>query len=276
MKEIIKLSHVGFSYDERSPEILKNINLSIYEGEWLAIIGHNGSGKSTLAKLLNGLLIPTTGTVEVAGMLTNNQEDLWEIRRQVGLVFQNPENQIVGTTVRDDIAFGLENLGISRDEMFARIEKSARIVGLFDFLDEEPFRLSGGQKQRLAIAGILAVEPKVMIFDEATSMLDPIGRKEVISTIQQLNGKEGITIVSITHDLNEAALADRIAVFNQGSIIQIGTPREIFSDGENLRKIGLDLPFTVLIAEKLKERGIMLENICLTNEELVDELWKLT
>lgn len=275
MEEIIHVCNVYFSYDTKEVPILKDISFTVHEGEWLAIIGHNGSGKSTLAKLLNGLHLPTKGTVVAFNYDTKDEDDIYKIRQQIGLVFQNPENQIVATTVRDDIAFGLENLGTPRDVMIDKINESARIVGLADKLDDEPARLSGGQKQRLAIAGVLACEPKVMIFDEATSMLDPQGKKEVIETMKQLNKNENITIISITHDLNEATLADRIIVLQEGSIAQIGTPKDVFQNGETLRKIGLDLPFAVQIVEKLKEQGIALADVCLNDDELVEEIWKL-
>lgn len=275
MKEIINVSNVSFCYDENPSYILKNVSFSVHQGEWLAIIGHNGSGKSTLAKLLNGLHLPTKGSVTAFHLDTKNQEHIYSIRQQVGLVFQNPDNQIVATSVRDDIAFGLENLGTPRDVMIEKIEQSARIVGLADKLDEEPSRLSGGQKQRLAIAGVLACEPKVMIFDEATSMLDPQGKKEVIQTMKHLNENENITIISITHDLNEATLADRIIVLQEGEIALSGTPKEIFQRGEQLREIGLDIPFAVQVYEQLKQKGIVLSDVTLNDEQLVTEIWKL-
>ena len=272
---MISLSNVFFRYDANHGDILKNISLSIHKGEWLAIMGHNGSGKSTLAKLLNGLLLPTDGTLFIENLMTTNEEDLWEIRKQIGFVFQNPDNQIVASTVRDDIAFGLENIGIEREIMIQRIEASARMVGLHELLDAEPYRLSGGQKQRLAIAGVFAITPKVMIFDEATSMLDPIGRKEVLKTINDLKEKEKITIVSITHDLEEATMADRILVMNQGEIYKLGTPKEVFQDGKGLKNIGLDLPITVQIHQMLVEKGVLQTEVSLTQEELVENLWKL-
>lgn len=275
MKEIIHVANVSFSYDEDSSYILKNISFSVHQGEWLTIIGHNGSGKSTLAKLLNGLHLPKEGSITAFHLDTKDKEHIYSIRQQVGLVFQNPDNQIVATTVRDDIAFGLENLGTPREEMIEKINESARIVGLAHKLDEEPSRLSGGQKQRLAIAGVLACEPKVIIFDEATSMLDPQGKKEVIETMKSLNENENITIISITHDLNEATLADRIIVLQEGEMALSGTPKEIFQRGEKLREIGLDIPFAVQIYEKLKQKGIVLSDVCLNDEQLVTELWKL-
>lgn len=275
MKELIKVNNLSFRYDEEGEWALNDINLTVKRGEWLAVVGHNGSGKSTLAKLLNGLLLPQQGTVEVEGFNTTNNDELWEIRRRVGVVFQNPDNQLVATTVRDDVAFGLENLGVDRDEMKARILKSVQKVKLDSFLDHEPHRLSGGQKQRVAIAGILAIQPSIMILDEATSMLDPMGCNEVISTVEQLNKDEGMTLISITHDLEEAIRADRIVVLNQGKIVNVGSPREIFQAGQDLIEIGLDLPWAIQLREKLIEKGLPLTNESLTQEELVNELWTL-
>ncbi|MGO4890147.1 energy-coupling factor ABC transporter ATP-binding protein [Anaerobacillus sp. MEB173] len=275
MKELIKVANLSFQYDEGDEWALQGINLSVYKGEWLAIVGHNGSGKSTLAKLLNGLLLPQHGSVVVEGFRTTEMDELWEIRRRVGVVFQNPDNQLVATTVRDDIAFGLENLGIEREEMKQRIQDSVSKVNMEGFLDHEPHRLSGGQKQRVAIAGILAMQPSIMILDEATSMLDPMGCKEVISTVERLNHEEGITLLSITHDLEEAIRADRIIVLNQGEIVKEGSPEEVFQNGEELIRLGLDLPFSIKLRQKLLEKGINISNSSLTQEELVNELWTL-
>jgi energy-coupling factor transport system ATP-binding protein len=274
-KSLIEGKELFFRYDENADWTLKNLNFSVYEGEWLAVVGHNGSGKSTLAKLLNGLLLPDEGTIHVEGFSTKEEKHLWEIRRTVGVVFQNPDNQFVATTVRDDVAFGLENHGVPREEMIVRLEEAIEKVGMTGFEKQEPHRLSGGQKQRVAIAGVLAVRPSIIILDEATSMLDPIGKKEVIETVRALNREEGVTVLSITHDLNEALLADRMFVMNRGEMIQTASPREIFRQGDQLLDIGLDLPFSIKIREKLIEKGAQLSGHSLTQDELVDELWTL-
>lgn len=275
MEVLISVENLSFQYKNANYYALEDVQLSISRGEWVAIIGHNGSGKSTLAKLMNGLYIPSGGNVLVDKWNTKDESSIWEIRKRVGLVFQNPDNQLVATTVRDDIAFGLENFGVPREVMKEKISSSAHKVGVAHLLDAEPHRLSGGQKQRVAIAGILAVEPNVLILDEATSMLDPMGRKEVIETMKELQQKENISVVSITHDLSEAALADRIIVMNRGRIVKKGTPREIFTDWEDLIGYGLDLPFSLEIALKLKTKGLKVEKLPLNKEELVEELWKL-
>lgn len=275
MRELIKFEDVFFRYHDGMDWTLKGIDLSVYEGERLAIVGHNGSGKSTLTKLLNGLLLPNNGTVYVEEYRTDDDEQIWEIRRRVGIVFQNPENQFVGTSVRDDIAFGLENIGLPREEMIERIQKSVEKVKMVDYLDQEPHHLSGGQKQRVAIAGIIALRPLIMILDEATSMLDPKGRKNVLSVVKDLNQTENMTVISVTHDLEEAVDADRIIVMNDGEIVHEGTPAEIFQHGEQLKQYGLDLPFPIQVAEQLASKGIHLSKQPLTHDELVEELWKL-
>jgi energy-coupling factor transport system ATP-binding protein len=275
LKKLITIEDLHFRYHDDADWNLKGINLSIYEGEWLAIVGHNGSGKSTLAKHLNGLLVPQKGTVAIEGFYTNKADDMWEIRRRVGMVFQNPDNQFVGTSVRDDVAFGLENIGVPRKEMVERITSSIEKVKMAAFLDQEPHHLSGGQKQRVAIAGIIALMPSLIVLDEATSMLDPMGRKEVIELVRELNRKEKITVISITHDLEEAAKADRIIVMNKGKLIDEGTPKDVFQKGEKLQEIGLDLPFSIKLKNMLKKRGILLEEEYLTQEELVEALWTL-
>lgn len=275
MKEIIQVERVSFRYGEEGPYALQDVDFSVKEGEWLAIVGHNGSGKSTLAKLLNGLLLPSSGVIRVEGFETNKKEEIWEIRRRVGMVFQNPDNQFVGTTVRDDVAFGLENIGIEREEMKRRIADSLEKVKMSAFLDQEPHRLSGGQKQRVAIAGILAMKPSVIILDESTSMLDPIGRKEVMETVRLLQKQENISVISITHDLEEVIHADRMIVMNKGKKLAEGTPREIFERPLNLPSIGLALPFSVLLSEQLQEKGMPLSEKYVTEEELVNAIWTL-
>ena len=270
---IIELENIHYRYHEDDArEALAGVSLEIRRGEWLAIIGHNGSGKSTLAKVMNGLIEANTGSVVVNGK-TLTEETVFDARRTVGMVFQNPDNQFVGTTVEDDIAFGLENIGLPREEMLERVTKVLDMVKMSEFRTKEPARLSGGQKQRVAIAGVTALEPEVIILDEATSMLDPKGRLEVISTIQKLHKEKKITVISITHDLDEAAQADRVVLMEQGQIQQIGTPKEIFKLGSKLVEKGLDVPFAEKLIEALRERGINVPEEYFDEEGLVEWLW---
>ena len=270
---IIELENIHYRYHEDDArEALAGVSLEIRRGEWLAIIGHNGSGKSTLAKVMNGLIEANTGSVVVNGKVLT-EETVFEARRTVGMVFQNPDNQFVGTTVEDDIAFGLENIGLPREEMLERVTRVLDMVKMSEFRTKEPARLSGGQKQRVAIAGVTALEPEVIILDEATSMLDPKGRLEVISTIQKLHKEKKITVISITHDLDEAAQADRVVLMEQGQIQQIGTPKEIFKLGSKLVEKGLDVPFAEKLIEALRERGINVPEEYLDEEGLVEWLW---
>ena len=270
---IIELENIHYRYHEDDArEALAGVSLEIRRGEWLAIIGHNGSGKSTLAKVMNGLIEANTGSVVVNGKVLT-EETVFEARRTVGMVFQNPDNQFVGTTVEDDIAFGLENIGLPREEMLERVTKVLDMVKMSEFRTKEPARLSGGQKQRVAIAGVTALEPEVIILDEATSMLDPKGRLEVISTIQKLHKEKKITVISITHDLDEAVQADRVVLMEQGQIQQIGTPKEIFKLGSKLVEKGLDVPFAEKLIEALRERGINVPEEYLDEEGLVEWLW---
>ncbi|MBS2967361.1 energy-coupling factor ABC transporter ATP-binding protein [Metabacillus sp. KIGAM252] len=273
-KEIARVENVTFSYPDREKPALDEVSLNIYEGEWLAIVGHNGSGKSTLARILNGLLLPSKGKVKIAGTELS-EETIWDVRKKVGMVFQNPDNQFVGTTVKDDVAFGLENNGIPREEMLKRVDWATKQVKMDAFLDQEPHHLSGGQKQRVAIAGVLAVKPQIMILDEATSMLDPAGRKDVMDTVRLLNDQGAVTVISITHDLEEASKADRIIVMNKGKKLKEGKPEIIFSMGEELSRIGLDLPFPYKLSLELRKAGIPLQHNHLTEQGLVDELWTL-
>ncbi len=275
MENIITVKDVTFYYPGEETPTLKNVTLDVHKGEWLSIVGHNGSGKSTLAKMLNGLLLPNEGAVFVSDYTTGRPDDIWEVRRQVGMVFQNPDNQFVGTSVQDDIAFGLENFGVPREEMIKRINESVERVGMEAFLNQEPHQLSGGQKQRVAIAGILAQKPSVIVLDEATSMLDPIGRIEVMETVRELNKKEGITVISITHDLEEALSADRVVVMKMGEKAAEGLPEDIFQQRELLKSAGLDLPFSLKLSEALRQQGVELDKSYLTQEELVNALWKL-
>ncbi|OCA80993.1 energy-coupling factor transporter ATPase [Bacillus sp. FJAT-27225] len=269
---IISLEHVTFQYPTANDYAVKDICIDVLKGEWLAIVGHNGSGKSTLARLLNGLHYPQAGTVKVDGFVLND-ETVWDIRKKIGMVFQNPDNQFVGTTVKDDVAFGLENNGIPQEEMAVRVPEALEKVKMGEFLDQEPHHLSGGQKQRVAIAGVLALRPSIIILDEATSMLDPKGREEVLETVRLLKEEKTMTVVSITHDLDEAAKADRIIVMNKGKVYREGNPEEIFALDEELLSLGLDIPFSVKMGKALKERGIELSKNYLAEEELVRELW---
>ncbi|MEH7334772.1 energy-coupling factor ABC transporter ATP-binding protein [Neobacillus drentensis] len=271
-KSIVSLKGVSFQYDSQERYALKNVSFDIFEGEWLAIVGHNGSGKSTMAKLLNGLQFPKEGEITV-GDVNLNEESIWDIRRKIGMVFQNPDNQFVGTTVQDDVAFGLENNGIPREEMVLRVEDSLKKVKMDQFLYQEPHHLSGGQKQRVAIAGVLALRPSIIILDEATSMLDPKGREEVLETVRSLKEEKELTVISITHDLEEAAKADRIIVMNKGEVFKEGSPEEIFSMDEQLIQLGLDIPFSVKMSKAFRQKGIDLSKHYLSEEELVKELW---
>ncbi|MEH7546971.1 MULTISPECIES: energy-coupling factor ABC transporter ATP-binding protein [Bacillaceae] len=271
-KSIVSLKGVSFQYDTKERYALKNVSFDIYEGEWLAIVGHNGSGKSTMAKLLNGLQFAQEGEISIANIMLN-EETIWDVRKKIGMVFQNPDNQFVGTTVQDDVAFGLENNGVPREEMVHRVEDSLKRVKMDQFLYQEPHHLSGGQKQRVAIAGVLALRPSIIILDEATSMLDPRGREEVLETVRLLKQEKSLTVISITHDLDEAAKADRIIVMNQGEVFREGTPEEIFAMDEQLVQLGLDIPFSVKMSKAFRQNGITLSKHYLSEEELVTELW---
>ena len=272
---MIVFNKVSYSYDKNSGNAVDELSMSIEQNEWIALIGHNGSGKSTLAKLMNGLLLPTSGTISVDG-LSLSEDTYWEIRKKVGMVFQNPENQFVGTTVMDDVAFGLENLGVTREEMVKRVSAALKEVDMYSFKDQAPNRLSGGQKQRVAIAGILAIMPEVIIFDEASTMLDPNGKKELLETIKGLRKTKKMTIVYITHDLSEAAYADRIIVMNEGRQWMSGKPREVFQYQNELSEIGLEIPLISSIYAGMNEHGVKLEKEPLHMKELVDQLWKLS
>lgn len=275
MTEILALNHVTFAYpseDDTPRNAVEDVSFSIAEGEWIAIVGHNGSGKSTIAKLMNGLLYPQQGDVRFMRNVLND-DNLWDVRSQMGMVFQNPDNQFVGATVQDDVAFALENNGVPHKEMVLRVQEALAQVKMQDFLDHEPHHLSGGQKQRVAIAGALALRPKLLILDEATSMLDPQGRMEVLQTVQQLRAETGLTVISITHDLEEAILADRLLFMNGGKKFATGTPNEIFALGDELIKLGLDLPFAMKLSRLLKVEGVALNGQNMTEEELVNDIW---
>lgn len=274
--EILSFENVTFTYNAEDQEVLpavSDVSFSIQQGEWIALVGHNGSGKSTIAKLMNGLLFPEEGKVKVLGQAIT-EETLWDIRSQMGMVFQNPDNQFVGATVQDDVAFALENNGVPHEVMVERVHEALSQVKMEEYKDHEPHHLSGGQKQRVAIAGALAMRPKLLILDEATSMLDPQGRMEVIETIRRLRESTGLTVISITHDLEEAALAERIVVMNQGRKHVEGSPKDVFQRGTELTEMGLDLPFALRMTHLLQEAGVGLQKEHMTEDELVDELWK--
>ncbi|SNZ17930.1 energy-coupling factor transport system ATP-binding protein [Terribacillus aidingensis] len=270
----IEFRNVSFRYEEDQPYVLRNVSFQVETGEWLAIIGHNGSGKSTIAKLMNGLLFPSEGEIFING-IPLTEENIWEIRSQVGMVFQNPDNQFVGTTVRDDVAFGLENRGVPRTEMMERITSSLEQVRMHDYLLHEPYRLSGGQKQRVAIAGVLAISPRVIILDEATAMLDPLGRKEILDTVHRVQAEQQIGLITITHDLNEVMQAERVLVMNNGEVWMTTVPRELVKKQTELQQIGLDVPFVSQLAHALQKLGVPLTEEPIDHEELLDTLWTL-
>ena len=272
---MISINNLSFKYDyedENAKEILKDINLEIKEGEFVALLGHNGSGKSTLAKLINGLLIPGEGDVLVDGMNTKNEEEIWDIRKTAGMVFQNPDNQLVATIVEDEVAFGPENMGIDPVEIRKRVDKALEDVGMSDYKKNAPHLLSGGQKQRVAIAGILAMSPKYIILDEPTAMLDPSGRREVIDTLLKLNKEENKTIILITHYMEEAAISDRVVVMEYGNMVLSGSPREVFSKVDMIKTLGLDVPQVTELAYELKKDGIEISTEVLNIEEMVKEI----
>ncbi len=277
MDEIIKINSMSFEYisDEEQFKAIDNLKLDIKEGEFVAIIGHNGSGKSTLSKNLNAILTPTSGDIIIDGMNTKDEDKLWDIRQTAGMVFQNPDNQIVATIVEEDVAFGPENLGIEPSKIKELVEYSLKSVGMYEFRDRQPHLLSGGQKQRVAIAGIIAMKPKCIIFDEATAMLDPSGRKEVLSTIKKLNKEDNITILYITHFMEEVVDADRVIVMEKGKKILEGTPVEVFSKIETLKSIGLDVPYMTELSYLLKKEGFNIKEDILTVDEMVNELCRL-
>ncbi|SDC50718.1 energy-coupling factor transport system ATP-binding protein [Pelagirhabdus alkalitolerans] len=268
----IEFRNVSFRYADDQPWVLKDVSFTIRSDQSVAIIGHNGSGKSTIAKLINGLLFPDEGEIIVHGTSVN-ENTIWDVRKKVGMVFQNPDNQFVGTTVRDDVAFGLENRGIERIDMIQRIDSSLAAVRMKDYLLHEPHRLSGGQKQRVAIAGVLAIRPDVIILDEATAMLDPKGRQEILTTVNEVKQNHPLNLITITHDLNEIISADRVIVMNDGEVWLETKPRDLFTKEEALQSIGLDVPFSAKLANELKRLNIELERTPLDQKELLDALW---
>lgn len=273
-ESFVRLEHVFYKYEDTEKYAVKDVSISAQKGEWVALVGHNGSGKSTIAKLLNGLLFPEDGLIKI-GHFVLSEKNIWDIRRQVGMVFQNPDNQFVGATVQDDVAFGLENHGVPHDTMVERVESALNEVGMQSYALHEPARLSGGQKQRVAIAGVLALQPDVIILDEATSMLDPRGRAEVMETIRIMREQEDITVISITHDLDEVLFADRVIVMNNGEVHSEGTPQEIFQQADAMREIGLGVPFIIELQEKLVAGGFETGSTVLSEGALLDQLWKL-
>lgn len=274
MKSIIDVKNLSFRYKENQNYYdVKDITFHVKRGEWLSIVGHNGSGKSTTVRLIDGLLEAESGEIVIDGQRLT-EENVWNICRQIGMVFQNPDNQFVGATVEDDVAFGLENQGLSRQEMKKRVEEALALVGMLDFKKREPARLSGGQKQRVAIAGVVALRPAILILDEATSMLDPEGRRELIGTVKGIRKDYDMTVISITHDLEEVAMSDRVLVMKKGEIESTSSPRELFSRND-LDQIGLDDPFANQLKKSLSQNGYDLPENYLTESELEDKLWEL-
>ncbi len=279
MENIIEISGLHFSYpaeEGKEPaEVLKGIDLTIKKGEFVAVLGHNGSGKSTLAKHLNAILLPTEGKVTVGGIDTADEARIFELRQKAGMVFQNPDNQIVSSVVEEDVAFALENLGVPYDEMRKRVDDALRAVNMYEYRQHSPSQLSGGQKQRIAIAGIIAMQPECIILDEPTAMLDPQGRKEVMATIRKMNREQGITIVLITHYMDEAAQCDRIVVMDKGSVVLDDAPRTVFSHVEQVKEIGLDVPQVTELAWELRRAGCDIPQEIITEEECVEAIKKL-
>lgn len=277
---IIETRDLVFDYIRRDEEgnvegiitAVDNVSLSVKQGDFIAILGHNGSGKSTLAKHFNAILYPTEGIVFVDGMDTRDDEKLWDVRREAGMVFQNPDNQIIGQIVEEDVGFGPENLGVPTEEIWQRVEESLKAVGMYEFRKYAPGKLSGGQKQRVSIAGVIAMHPKCIVLDEPTAMLDPLGRKEVIRAVRALNDVEGITIILITHYMEEIIHADKVFVMDKGKVALQGTPREIFSQVEKLKELRLDVPQVTMLAHELREKGLDIPEGILTKEELIEAL----
>ncbi len=277
MDDIMEATRVSFSYSEEpeSPLVLDGISLGVHRGEFLAVLGHNGSGKSTLAKHFNAILLPREGRVVVEGMETTDEERLYDIRQTVGMVFQNPDNQIVATIVEEDVAFALENMGVPPAEIRQRVDDALKAVGMYDFREHAPHQLSGGQKQRVAIAGIIAMRPRCIVLDEPTAMLDPRGRAEVLKTLRQLNQEHGITIALITHYMDEAARCDRVVVVDRGRLLMDGKPREVFSRVEELKAVGLDVPQVTELMHRLRQAGLPVREDIITEEECAAQLEQL-
>lgn len=277
---IIRAAKLGFDYfryeeegaEPEATRAIDDVNLDIQAGQFIAVLGHNGSGKSTLAKHINGLLVPTEGRLCVDNMDTSEEEDIWKIRQKAGMVFQNPDNQIIGSVVEEDVGFGPENIGIPTEEIWKRVDESLQATGMVAYRHHSPNKLSGGQKQRVAIAGVMAMRPECIVLDEPTAMLDPNGRKEVLKAVRELNEKEGVTVILITHYMEEVVFADHVFVMDQGRVVMQGTPREVFSRVEELKALRLDVPQVTLLAHELKQAGVEIPDGILTIEELVDAL----
>lgn len=281
--DMVKTDKLVFEYEKRDEEgnvigthrAVDEVNLDVKEGQFIAILGHNGSGKSTLAKHINAILVPTGGTMWVDGKDTKKPEELWNVRQSAGMVFQNPDNQIIGTVVEEDVGFGPENLGVPTDEIWERVEDSLKSVGMIEYRHHSPNKLSGGQKQRVAIAGVVAMEPKCIVLDEPTAMLDPVGRKEVLKTVKKLRKKKNVTVILITHYMEEVIDADKIYVMDHGHVVMEGTPREIFAQVDRLKEYRLDVPQVTILADTLRKMGLDIPEGILRKEELVEAVCRL-
>ena len=281
--EMIQTEKLVYEYEKRDEEgnvigtsrAIDEVDIEAKEGQFIAVLGHNGSGKSTLAKHLNAILVPTEGSVWVNGKNTSNPEELWDVRQSAGMVFQNPDNQIIGTVVEEDVGFGPENLGVPTDEIWQRVEESLKAVGMIEYRHHSPNKLSGGQKQRVAIAGVVAMEPKCIVMDEPTAMLDPVGRKEVLKTVHKLRKQKNVTVILITHYMEEVVDADKIFVMDHGKVVMEGTPKEIFSRADELKSYRLDVPQVTILADELRKRGLDIPKGILRKEELVEAITHL-
>lgn len=281
--DMVQTDKLIFEYEKRDEEgnvigksrAIDEVDIDVKEGQFIAILGHNGSGKSTLAKHINAILVPTEGTVWVNGLDTKDPSELWNVRQSAGMVFQNPDNQIIGTVVEEDVGFGPENLGVPTDEIWQRVEESLKAVGMIEYRHHSPNKLSGGQKQRVAIAGVVAMEPKCIVLDEPTAMLDPVGRKEVLKTVKKLRERKKVTVILITHYMEEVIDADKIYVMDHGRVVMEGTPKEVFSQVDELKKYRLDVPQVTILADELKKQGLDIPSGILRKEELVEALCQL-
>ena len=281
--DMVQTEKLIFEYEKRDEEgnvtgksrAIDEVDIDVKEGQFIAILGHNGSGKSTLAKHINAILVPTEGTVWVNGLDTTDPSELWNVRQSAGMVFQNPDNQIIGTVVEEDVGFGPENLGVPTDEIWQRVEESLKAVGMIEYRHHSPNKLSGGQKQRVAIAGVVAMEPKCIVLDEPTAMLDPVGRKEVLKTVKKLREQKNVTVILITHYMEEVIDADKIYVMDHGRVVMEGTPKEVFSRVDELKKYRLDVPQVTILADELKKQGLDIPSGILRKGELVEALCQL-
>lgn len=283
MKKMVKAKDVSYSYPVYDDEgnitsqmdALKKVNVSIEQGEWVVVLGHNGSGKSTFARHINALLYPSEGTLWVKGIDTKEEDRIWDIRQNAGMIFQNPDNQIIASVVEEDVAFGPENLGMHPEQIRKNVDASLEAVNMTKYKTHSPNKLSGGQKQRIAIAGVLAMKPQCIVLDEPTAMLDPSGRKEVVNTLEWLNKEEGITVIHITHYMEEAIRADRVVVIDHGQVVMDGTPKQVFAEVETLKKLGLDVPQMTELAYQMRKDGFEIPKDIMTVEEMVEALWRL-